>query len=253
MLLFQTFVVRYKNGEHTVPVTVVLDYKKQTEYVINMSPRAATKTVTLYDFKQKTIAYKDLTNRECFLGRLTYETLSEETDALTKIHSPVERQPKVLSLDPHRSSLTPTEIRNMAGQKTAVFCGKMNTWLVLPRETHTIQKREVDEIDERTFHRHGYHTVRYSHFGRETRRRYRNPASRQFSQRRTRYREDSSTFEIPYFVAKVAKFFAKVRGPDVAAAGHPILTPVKLSSQPEDSHCWEATFHVCNNMVLNEF
>ncbi|CAL1279882.1 unnamed protein product [Larinioides sclopetarius] len=51
----QTFVVRYKNGEHTVPVTVVLDYKKQTEYVINMSPRAATKTVTLYDFKQKAI------------------------------------------------------------------------------------------------------------------------------------------------------------------------------------------------------
>ncbi|GFV35178.1 hypothetical protein TNCV_2988141 [Trichonephila clavipes] len=47
-----TFVVRYKNGEQTIPVTVVLDYKKQTEYVINMSPRATTKTVTLYDFKQ---------------------------------------------------------------------------------------------------------------------------------------------------------------------------------------------------------
>ncbi|GBM20304.1 hypothetical protein AVEN_195865-1 [Araneus ventricosus] len=30
-------------------------------------------------------------------------------------------------------------------------------------------------------------------------------------------------------------------------ASHPILTPVKLSSQPQDSHCWEATFHVCNN------
>ncbi|GBN93425.1 hypothetical protein AVEN_37348-1 [Araneus ventricosus] len=40
-----------------------------------------------------------------------------------------------------------------------------------------------------------------------------------------RYREDSSTFEIPYFVAKI-------RAPDVAATGHPILTPVKLSSQP---------------------
>ncbi|GBM18135.1 hypothetical protein AVEN_75544-1 [Araneus ventricosus] len=40
-----------------------------------------------------------------------------------------------------------------------------------------------------------------------------------------RYQEDSSTFEILYFVAKV-------RAPDVAAAGHPILTPVKLSFQP---------------------
>ncbi|GBL92735.1 hypothetical protein AVEN_119121-1 [Araneus ventricosus] len=30
---------------------------------------------------------------------------------------------------------------------------------------------------------------------------------------------------------------------------HPILTLVKLSSQPYDSHCWEATFHVCNNIV----
>ncbi|XP_055950719.1 uncharacterized protein LOC129984787 [Argiope bruennichi] len=187
----QTFVVRYKNGEHTVPVTVVLDYKKQTEYVINMSPRAATKTVTLYDFKQKTIAYKDLTNRECFLGRLTHETLNEETDALTKIQNPVERQPKVLSLNPQRPSLTPTEIRNMAGQKTAIFCGKMNTWLVLPKEKHTLQKREVDEVEERTFHRHGYHTVQYSHFGRDTRRRYRNPANRQFFQRRT------DTSEIP--------------------------------------------------------
>ncbi|GBN02667.1 hypothetical protein AVEN_121180-1 [Araneus ventricosus] len=48
----------------------------------------------------------------------------------------------------------------------------------------------------------------------------------------SRYREDSSTFEIPYFVAKVAKFVAKVRGPDVAAVDHLILTPVKLSSQP---------------------
>ncbi|GBM77862.1 hypothetical protein AVEN_24614-1 [Araneus ventricosus] len=51
-----------------------------------------------------------------------------------------------------------------------------------------------------------------------------------------RYREDSSTFEIPYFVAKVAKFVAKfvpkVGEPDVAAASHPILIPVKLSSQP---------------------
>ncbi|GBL90164.1 hypothetical protein AVEN_200207-1 [Araneus ventricosus] len=44
-----------------------------------------------------------------------------------------------------------------------------------------------------------------------------------------RYREDSSTFEIPYFVAK---FVAKVRAPDVATGGHPILTLVKLSSQP---------------------
>ncbi|GBM12545.1 hypothetical protein AVEN_188710-1 [Araneus ventricosus] len=40
-----------------------------------------------------------------------------------------------------------------------------------------------------------------------------------------RYREDSSTFEIPYFIAKV-------RGPDVATVCHLILTPVKLSSQP---------------------
>ncbi|GBL70857.1 hypothetical protein AVEN_134761-1 [Araneus ventricosus] len=67
-----------------------------------------------------------------------------------------------------------------------------------------------------------------------------------------RCREDCSTFEIPYFVAKVAKmiakFVAKVRGPDVAAVGHLILTPVKLSFQPLDSHCWEATSHVCNNM-----
>ncbi|GBM75246.1 hypothetical protein AVEN_200479-1 [Araneus ventricosus] len=44
-----------------------------------------------------------------------------------------------------------------------------------------------------------------------------------------RYREDSSTFEIPYFVAKMV---AKVSGPDVAVASHPILIPVKLSSQP---------------------
>ncbi|GBM24694.1 hypothetical protein AVEN_46193-1 [Araneus ventricosus] len=48
-----------------------------------------------------------------------------------------------------------------------------------------------------------------------------------------KYREDSSTFEIPYFVAKmVVKFVAKVGEPDVAAASHPILIPVKLSSQP---------------------
>ncbi|GIY57137.1 hypothetical protein CDAR_466771 [Caerostris darwini] len=183
----QTFVVRYKVGEQTIPVTVVLDYKKQTEYVINMSPRATTKTVTLYDFKQKTIAYKDLTNRECFLGHLTHETLNEETDALSRIQNPVEHQPKILSLDPHRSSLTPTEIRNMAGQKTAVFCRKMNTWLVLPRESHSIQKREAEEIDERTYHRHGYHTIRYSHYGHETRRRFRNPyrnTTRHLSQRR---------------------------------------------------------------------
>ncbi|GBO19766.1 hypothetical protein AVEN_93041-1 [Araneus ventricosus] len=44
-----------------------------------------------------------------------------------------------------------------------------------------------------------------------------------------RYREDSSTFEIPYFVAKMV---AKVRRPNVADDSHPILIPVKLSSQP---------------------
>ncbi|GIY56031.1 BRICHOS domain-containing protein [Caerostris extrusa] len=176
----KTFVVRYKVGEQTIPVTVVLDYKKQTEYVINMSPRATTKTVTLYDFKQKTIAYKDLTNRECFLGHLTHETLNEETDALSRIQNPVEHQPKILSLDPHRSSLTPTEIRNMAGQKTAVFCRKNE-------HVACIQKREAEEIDERTYHRHGYHTIRYSHYGHETRRRFRNPyrnTTRHLSQRR---------------------------------------------------------------------
>ncbi|GBO39605.1 hypothetical protein AVEN_211157-1 [Araneus ventricosus] len=50
--------------------------------------------------------------------------------------------------------------------------------------------------------------------------------------KRKRYREDSSTFEIPYFVAKVAKFVANVRDPDGATVRHLILTPVKLSSQP---------------------
>ncbi|KAG8195593.1 hypothetical protein JTE90_002212 [Oedothorax gibbosus] len=130
--LYVTFVVRYKNGDQTIPVTVVLDDKKQTEYVINMSPRTAAKSVTLYDFKQRTIAYKDLTNRECFLGRLTNETLSEEKDALNRVQNPVDHRPKVLSLDPRRTSLSPTEIRNVAGQKTAVFCRKMNTWLVMP-------------------------------------------------------------------------------------------------------------------------
>ncbi|GBN03314.1 hypothetical protein AVEN_249567-1 [Araneus ventricosus] len=83
-----------------------------------------------------------------------------------------------------------------------------------------------------------------------------------------RYREDFSTFEIPYFVAKVtkfvakmaakfvaksprwspnlsssrqdgrqicrqvAKFVAKVRGPDVATVRLLILFPVEFSSQP---------------------
>ncbi|GBM49133.1 hypothetical protein AVEN_179743-1 [Araneus ventricosus] len=47
-----------------------------------------------------------------------------------------------------------------------------------------------------------------------------------------KYREDSSTFEMPYFVAKVTKMVANVRGPDVAAVSNLILTPVKLSSQP---------------------
>ncbi|GBL85718.1 hypothetical protein AVEN_257872-1, partial [Araneus ventricosus] len=48
-----------------------------------------------------------------------------------------------------------------------------------------------------------------------------------------KYREDSSTFEIPYFVAKmVAMLVAKAGEPDVATASHPILIPVKLSSQP---------------------
>ncbi|GBO37995.1 hypothetical protein AVEN_272578-1 [Araneus ventricosus] len=41
------------------------------------------------------------------------------------------------------------------------------------------------------------------------------------------------THQIYRQVAKmIAKFVAKVRGPDVAAASHPILIPVKLSSQP---------------------
>ncbi|GBM42656.1 hypothetical protein AVEN_221767-1 [Araneus ventricosus] len=44
-----------------------------------------------------------------------------------------------------------------------------------------------------------------------------------------KYREDSSTFEIPYSVAKVTKFVAKVGEPDVATASRPILIPVKLS------------------------
>ncbi|GBO32704.1 hypothetical protein AVEN_28842-1 [Araneus ventricosus] len=45
--------------------------------------------------------------------------------------------------------------------------------------------------------------------------------------------ENPSTFEIPYSVAKfVAKMVAMVRGPGLVAASHPILTPVKLSSQP---------------------
>ncbi|GBM99613.1 hypothetical protein AVEN_163919-1 [Araneus ventricosus] len=48
------------------------------------------------------------------------------------------------------------------------------------------------------------------------------------NKRSDRHREDSSTFEIPYFIAKVAKF----RGSDVATVRHLILTPVKLSSQP---------------------
>ncbi|GBN71467.1 hypothetical protein AVEN_15058-1 [Araneus ventricosus] len=63
-----------------------------------------------------------------------------------------------------------------------------------------------------------------------------------------RHMESSSTFKrissanrdiekIPallrsHILSPVAKFVAKVRGPDVAAVGHLILTPVKLSSQP---------------------
>ncbi|XP_054714351.1 uncharacterized protein LOC129223984 [Uloborus diversus] len=173
----QTFVVRYKNGDQTIPVTVVLDYKKQTEYVINMNNRSPAKSVTLYDFKQRTIAYKDLTNRECFLGSLTHETLNEESEALQYIKNPVDAQPmKVLSLDPGRLAMTPTEIRNVAGQKTAVFCRKMTTWMLKPNnQMHNKHKREVggeEEVEARTYGHHGFHTVRFSHYGHETRRRY---------------------------------------------------------------------------------
>ncbi|GBM11170.1 hypothetical protein AVEN_133907-1 [Araneus ventricosus] len=56
---------------------------------------------------------------------------------------------------------------------------------------------------------------------------------RLFNLLQKKYREDSSTFEIPYFVAKfVARMVAKVMGPEVAVVLQLILTPVKLSSQP---------------------
>lgn len=188
----QTFVIRYKDGDQTIPVTVVLDYKKQTEYVINMNPRTPAKSVTLYDFKQRTIAYKDLTNKECFLGRLTHETLSEESIALQDVKNPVEVRPKMRSLDPKMPALTPTEIRNLAGQKTAVFCRKMNTWLLMPEKSHGISKREADEeFEERSLHYHGHRSSQYSHFERESRRRFRNRNS-QNHRRRSRTRETAA-------------------------------------------------------------
>ncbi|GBO45463.1 hypothetical protein AVEN_192947-1 [Araneus ventricosus] len=47
-----------------------------------------------------------------------------------------------------------------------------------------------------------------------------------------KYQENSSTFEIPHFVVKVAKFVVKVEGPRCHSPGIPIHTPVELSSQP---------------------
>ncbi|KFM63198.1 hypothetical protein X975_23748, partial [Stegodyphus mimosarum] len=156
-----------------------------------MNPRTPAKSVTLYDFKQRTIAYKDLTNKECFLGRLTHETMNHESAVLHEVKNPVDSKPKILSLDPHKPALTPTEIRNIAGQKTAVFCRKMNTWLLRPLTTHKITKRDVsEEFEEQTYNRHGYHTVQYAHYGRETRRWYRNPS-------RTNTRNRTQIYQIP--------------------------------------------------------
>ncbi|GBM88128.1 hypothetical protein AVEN_62042-1 [Araneus ventricosus] len=39
----------------------------------------------------------------------------------------------------------------------------------------------------------------------------------------------------------VSKFVAKVRNPGLAAADHSILTPVKLSSQPQDKGVYSGT------------
>lgn len=138
-----TYVVRYKHGDSLIPVTVVLDYKRQTEYVINMNSRTPAKSVTLYDFKERVIAYKDLKNSECFIGRLTHETIHNEDAVLKRLKSPVEDLPLILTIDNNRPSLTPTEVRNMAGHKTAVFCRRMNTWTLLPESENKRERRDT--------------------------------------------------------------------------------------------------------------
>ncbi|GBO19350.1 hypothetical protein AVEN_212784-1, partial [Araneus ventricosus] len=47
-----------------------------------------------------------------------------------------------------------------------------------------------------------------------------------------RYQEKNGVFWNLRFLADVAKMVAKISSPGLAAANHPILTPVKLSSQP---------------------
>lgn len=157
-----TYVVRYKHGDTLIPVTVVLDYKRQTEYVINMNSRTPAKSVTLYDFKERVIAYKDLKNGECFIGRLTHETIQNEDAILKRLKSPVEDKPLILTIDNNRPSLTPTEVRNMAGHKAAVFCRRMNTWTLLHERENRRERRDtlshVDRIsagyDEHTMSKH---------------------------------------------------------------------------------------------------
>lgn len=166
----QTYSVKYKINDQIIPVRIEFDDSRQIEYVMNLhSDKGGRNSVTFYDFKQGVVIYKELTARECYIARLTYETLERERAKLERKKNFIIDSSTIVTVYATNKAIPPSKMKSLIGVRGARFCRGMHSYLIGDKYDHHYRsKREASHFVQRSYGHYGQHNTNYAHYGHET-------------------------------------------------------------------------------------
>ncbi|XP_023230939.1 uncharacterized protein LOC111630991 [Centruroides sculpturatus] len=166
----QAYSIKYKVDNEMIPIRIEFDDIRQVEYVMNLhSDKGGRNSVTFYDFKQGVVIYKELTARECYIARLTYETLERERAKLERKKNFIIDSSSLITVYANNKAILPSKMKNFVGIRGARFCRGMQTYLIEDKyNQHLRSKRQAGHYVQRSYGHYGQHNTNYAHYGHET-------------------------------------------------------------------------------------
>ncbi|XP_067122326.1 uncharacterized protein [Centruroides vittatus] len=167
---WKAYSIKYKVDNEMIPIRIEFDDVRQVEYVMNLhSDKGGRNSVTFYDFKQGVVIYKELTARECYIARLTYETLERERAKLERKKNFIVDSSSLITVYANNKAILPSKTKNFVGVRGARFCRGMHTYLIEDKyDQHLRSKRQAGHFVQRSYGHYGQHNTNYAHYGHET-------------------------------------------------------------------------------------
>lgn len=165
----EAYTLYFRKGREKVPVRIELDLKEKTAHVHSESPTSVA-AISLYDYKARAIAFKDETNKTCYIERMHDPSIVYERRLIRSLRNQVLfGSPETLYAA--APSLTKKQLLARGGKKIYQFCKNAKTFIISGKwksESGLRKKRDLHNgYLQRSYSHHEQHTQSYAKFGHE--------------------------------------------------------------------------------------